>query len=38
MHKNLYPENIKTTYLRKPAYRRLDSVSQRAGATGIGIW
>ena len=35
MHKNLYPQNIKTTYLRKPAYVALDSVSSELARHGL---
>ncbi len=35
MHKNLYPENTRTTYLRKQAYQALDSVSMELSKRGL---
>jgi len=35
MHKNLYPENTNTTYLRKQAYQALDSVSMELSKRGL---
>ena len=35
MHKNLYPENTKTTFLRKQAYQALDSVSMEMARRGL---
>jgi D-alanyl-D-alanine dipeptidase len=35
LHKNLYPVNTKTTYLRKPAYQALDSVSRELARHGM---
>jgi D-alanyl-D-alanine dipeptidase len=35
MHKNLYPENTKTTYLRKPAFQALDSVARELARHGM---
>src|SRR6185295_3341823 len=37
LHKKLYPENIKTTFLRKPAYRALDSVAQDLSSQGLAL-
>ncbi len=35
LHKNLYPLNTKTTFLRKPAYQALDSVSREMARHGL---
>jgi zinc D-Ala-D-Ala dipeptidase len=35
LHKNLYPENTKTTFLRKPAYDALDSVCIELAGKGM---
>jgi D-alanyl-D-alanine dipeptidase len=35
MHKKLYPGNIKTTYLRKPAFLALDSVARELSKRGL---
>jgi zinc D-Ala-D-Ala dipeptidase len=35
MHKKLYPGNIKTTFLRKPVYQALDSVSRELAGRGM---
>jgi D-alanyl-D-alanine dipeptidase len=35
MHKNLYPENTHTTYLRKQAYQALDSVIMELAKRGL---
>ncbi len=35
MHKKLYEENVKTTFLRKPAYDALDSVSRFLAKQGL---
>ncbi len=37
MHKRLYPGNIKTTFLRKPAYQALDSVNRFLARLGLVI-
>ena len=37
LHKKLYPENIKTTFLRKPVYRALDSVAQDLSSQGLAL-
>lgn len=37
MHKDLYPENTKATYLRKPAYLALDSVSRELASHGMSL-
>jgi D-alanyl-D-alanine dipeptidase len=37
MHKNLYPENTKATYLRKPAYQALYSVSMELASHGMSL-
>jgi zinc D-Ala-D-Ala dipeptidase len=34
-HKNLYPENTKTTFLRKPAFEALDSVCKELAEKGM---
>jgi zinc D-Ala-D-Ala dipeptidase len=35
MHRNLYPEDTRTTYLRKQAYHALDSVSMELSKRGL---
>ncbi|HEY4967041.1 MAG TPA: M15 family metallopeptidase [Puia sp.] len=35
LHRNLYPENTRTTFLRKQAYEALDSVNQELAKRGI---
>jgi D-alanyl-D-alanine dipeptidase len=35
MHKKLYPGNVKTTYLRKPAFLALDSVAKELSKRGL---
>lgn len=35
MHKNLYPKNTKTSYLRKPVYRALDSAARDLARRGL---
>jgi D-alanyl-D-alanine dipeptidase len=35
LHRKLYPDNIKTTFLRRPAYQALDSVARDLSGQGI---
>jgi zinc D-Ala-D-Ala dipeptidase len=35
LHKKLYPDNTRTTFLRKPAYQALDSVAMDLGRRGL---
>jgi D-alanyl-D-alanine dipeptidase len=35
MHKKLYPQNTKTTFLRKPAYQALENASRELGRQGL---
>ncbi len=37
MHKQLYPENTKTSFLRYPAYLALDSIAREVGRMGLEL-
>ena len=37
LHKKLYPDNTKTTFLRRPAYQALDSVAMDLGRQGLAL-
>jgi zinc D-Ala-D-Ala dipeptidase len=37
MHKKLYPGNVNTTFLRRPAYLALDSVAKELSARGLTL-